>query len=144
MLVNSIFSFSKNVFCFHLPVENCINPLHHNPEFHRKKKAFSGGDFTSTKLLVQFEALPDLTKWSQIAEYVLRKVENIFRENEKRLVSRKFLCLPHFQKPSCSSCSGSINTVTPPGNMPSENTVGKGEIARNEQFLLYPQYFLPV
>ena len=23
-----------------------------------------------------------------------------------------------------------------------ENTVGKGEIAHNEQFLLYPQYFL--
>ena len=25
-----------------------------------------------------------------------------------------------------------------------ENTVGKGEIDRNEQFLLFPQYFLPV
>ena len=25
-----------------------------------------------------------------------------------------------------------------------ENTAGKGEIARNEQFLLFPQYFLPV
>ena len=25
-----------------------------------------------------------------------------------------------------------------------ENTVGKGEIARNKQFLLYPQCFLPV
>ena len=25
-----------------------------------------------------------------------------------------------------------------------ENTVGKGEIARNDQFLLFPQYFLPV
>ena len=25
-----------------------------------------------------------------------------------------------------------------------ENTVGKGEIARDEQFLLYPQSFLPV
>ena len=25
---------------------------------------------------------------------------------------------------------------------PSENTVGKGEIARNEQFLLFPQCFL--
>ena len=30
------------------------------------------------------------------------------------------------------------------GNKPFENTVGKGEIARNEQFLLFPQYFLPV
>ena len=25
-----------------------------------------------------------------------------------------------------------------------ENTVGKGGIARNEQFLLFPKYFLPV
>ena len=25
-----------------------------------------------------------------------------------------------------------------------KNTVGKGEIARNEQFLLFPQCFLPV
>ena len=25
-----------------------------------------------------------------------------------------------------------------------ENTVGKGEIARDEQFLLFPQCFLPV
>ena len=30
------------------------------------------------------------------------------------------------------------------GNKPFENTVGKGEIARNEQFLLFPQCFLPV
>ena len=31
-----------------------------------------------------------------------------------------------------------------PGNKPFENTVGKGEIARNEQFLLFPQCFPPV
>ena len=30
------------------------------------------------------------------------------------------------------------------GNKPFENTVGKGEIARNEQFLLLPQCFLPI
>ena len=29
-------------------------------------------------------------------------------------------------------------------NKPFENTVGKGEIAHNEQFLLFPQCFLPV
>ena len=34
--------------------------------------------------------------------------------------------------------------LTPLGNKPFENTVGKGEIARNEQFLLFPQCFLPV
>ena len=32
----------------------------------------------------------------------------------------------------------------PQKNKPFENTVGKGEIARNEQFLLFPQRFLPV
>ena len=31
-----------------------------------------------------------------------------------------------------------------PGKKPFENTVGKGEIARNEQFYLFPQCFLPV
>ena len=31
-----------------------------------------------------------------------------------------------------------------PGKQTSENIVGKGEITRNEQFLLYPQCFLPV
>ena len=39
------------------------------------------------------------------------------------------------------------NAMTPfdaPGNKPFENTVGKGEIARKEQFLLFPQCFLPV
>ena len=32
--------------------------------------------------------------------------------------------------------------LTSLGNKPFENTVGKGEIARNEQFLLFPQCFL--
>ena len=31
-----------------------------------------------------------------------------------------------------------------PGKQAFENTVGKGEIARNEQFLLYPQCFLSI
>ena len=31
----------------------------------------------------------------------------------------------------------------PLGNLPFENNVGKGEIARNEQFLVFPQCFLP-
>ena len=34
--------------------------------------------------------------------------------------------------------------LTPLGNMPFENTVGKGEIARYQQFLLYPLCFLPI
>ena len=39
------------------------------------------------------------------------------------------------------------HTVTPfdaSGKQAFENTVGKGEIARDEQFLLFPQCFLPV
>ena len=39
------------------------------------------------------------------------------------------------------------HTMTPvdaPGKQAFENTVGKGEIARNEQFLLYPQCFLSI
>ena len=36
------------------------------------------------------------------------------------------------------------NDTFPLGNKPFENTVGKGEIARNKQFLLFPQCFLPV
>ena len=39
------------------------------------------------------------------------------------------------------------HTMTPfdtLGNKPFENTVGKGETARYEQFLLFPQCFLPV
>ena len=31
--------------------------------------------------------------------------------------------------------------MTPLGNKPFENTMGKGEIARNEQFLLFPTVF---
>ena len=31
-----------------------------------------------------------------------------------------------------------------PEKKPFENTVGKGEIARNKQFLLFPQCFLPI
>ena len=46
----------------------------------------------------------------------------------------------------CSSLTHS-HTMTPfnaPGKKPFENTVGKREIAHSEQFLLFPQCFLPV
>ena len=39
------------------------------------------------------------------------------------------------------------HTMTPfdtPAKQPFENTVGKGEIACDKQFLLYPQCFLPI
>ena len=31
-----------------------------------------------------------------------------------------------------------------PGKKPFENTVGKGEIAHNKQFLLFPHFLLPI
>ena len=34
--------------------------------------------------------------------------------------------------------------LTPLGNRPFEKTVGKGEFARNKEFLLFPQCFLPI
>ena len=39
--------------------------------------------------------------------------------------------------------SDTMTQLTPLGNKPFENIVGKGEIARNDQFLLFPQCFLP-
>ena len=36
--------------------------------------------------------------------------------------------------------SNTMKPLAPLGNKPFENTVGKGEIARNEQFLLYPVF----
>ena len=75
------------------------------------------------------------------------KVENIFRKEKKRLV---------FGSVSQSLFSGVVSSLdcvvkgltvsqTSPGFYVSfENSVGKGEIAHNEQFLLFPQCFLPV
>ena len=40
--------------------------------------------------------------------------------------------------------SHTMTPLMPLGNKPFEKTVGKGEIARTEQFLLFPQCFLPV
>ena len=48
--------------------------------------------------------------------------------------------------PPLRKISGSAleHLLTPLGNKPFENTVGKGEIAHNEQYLLFPLCFLPV
>ena len=37
-----------------------------------------------------------------------------------------------------------MTALMPLGSKPFENIVGKGEIAHNKQFLLYPHCFLPV
>ena len=56
---------------------------------------------------------------------------------------------PHFYSPyELVSLHSPIPTqrhlLMPLGNKLCENTVGKGETARNKQFLLFPQCFLPV
>ena len=59
------------------------------------------------------------------------------------------ICFNLDQSKILSSGNGLTNSHTmtpfaPLGNKPFENTVGKGEIACNEQFLLFLQCFLPV
>ena len=50
--------------------------------------------------------------------------------------------LAHVSLQGLDSIGGHL--LTPLGNKPFENTVGKGEIARNKKFLLFPQCFLPI
>ena len=44
----------------------------------------------------------------------------------------------------CLTLSHTMTPFDTLRNKPFENTVGKGEIAHNEQFLLFPQCFLPI
>ena len=50
----------------------------------------------------------------------------------------------HIKKQKLSPIPTQLHLLTPLGNKPFGNTVGKEEIVRNEQFLLFPQCFLPV
>ena len=43
----------------------------------------------------------------------------------------------------CNTVERKTSEPFPEQALAFENTVGKGEIARNEQFLLFPQCFLP-
>ena len=45
---------------------------------------------------------------------------------------------------TCSPIPTQLHLLTPLGNKPFENTVGKGEIACNEQFHLFLLCFQPV
>ena len=58
--------------------------------------------------------------------YYIRKIVNAVIETKKKICPTK----PWFLRVSCKKVF--------------ENTVGKGEIARNEQFVLFPQCFLPI
>ena len=83
--------------------------------------------------------------------FVLEKVENIVGEREKfwqpsfscfsTVFCQSFLCkgCKHFRLRGKEFAHSHL--LTPLGNKPFENTVGKGEIAR--KFILFPQCFLP-
>ena len=70
------------------------------------------------------------------------------KKMKKVALSIFFLHLSYyFQKQTDSSISLTLSQTSPGFYVqykPFENTVGKGEIAHNEQFLLFPQFFLPI
>ena len=61
-----------------------------------------------------------------------------------KLLSAKSFSLEEFKICRLVTHSHTTTPFDAPGKKPFENTVGKREIARNEQFLLFPQCFLPV
>ena len=77
---------------------------------------------------------PVLEQWTMVREeWILSQwLQSILRTNIGRAMGLSSSSLTH------------SHLLTPLGNKPFENTVGKGEIACNEQFLLFPQCFLPI
>ena len=92
----------------------------------------------------------------QLVWFVIHRIENIVGEKRNKVGSKYLLLFPRcFQKVSSWWSLTHSHTMTlfqwslthshmPLGNKPFENTMGKGEIACKEQFLLFPQCFLPV
>ena len=78
----------------------------------------------------------------QIPKFDLYKLKVLWKKGENPVYKHFLLFLSCFQKPSFLALL-TLSQTSPGFNM-SENTVGKGEIACNEQFLLFPQCFLPV
>ena len=87
------------------------------------------------------------------------KIDKIWQkvlQMEKRLWEKEKLLVTFFKRLVLQTCKNQglfgkqlthSHTMTPfdaSGKKPFKNTVGKGEIARNEQFLHFPQCFLPV
>ena len=63
----------------------------------------------------------------------------VFRSKSLTRLLEVGLCSKEF-----TSLQKNCNTITCLEFKPFENTVGKGEFARNEQFLLFPQCFLSI
>ena len=107
--------------------------------------------------LSKFEAFADdNSDVDKMTEFVCDRAGNIV-EKEKMLVTSIFF-FSHivFKRLNFQDCKKSglygnefnpfptqRHPLMPLGNKPFENTMGKGEIARNEQFLVFPQCFLP-
>ena len=73
------------------------------------------------------------------AGYIIQRNYFLFKE---KLLDEVCVCV-------CVTFRFLAHSQTSPGfyvsfYKPFENTVGKGEIARNKQFLLFPQRFLPI
>ena len=87
-----------------------------------------------------------------MAGFVPEGIENIVRKGENA-GNHHFLLFPRCFKIGVGKFDKGLTRLTLSHTSPGfyvsaaqafENTVGKGEIARNEQFLLFPQCFLPV
>ena len=93
---------------------------------------------------------------AQKLKFALGRVENMMGKGENAGYQHFLRFRQCFQKAFFSGVSKvslcgkglthshTMTLLTTLGKKPFENTVGKGEIARNEQFLLFPQCFLPV
>ena len=103
-------------------------------------------------IILHFETVPNLKKLQTTTEMWLLKdfkIQTAYRKHcGKRWNYSKFhlfpQCFPQVFFFIVLTHSQTATPLMPVGNKPFENTVGKGEIACNEQFLLFPQCFLPV
>ena len=95
-----------------------------------KEKLLTTSNFSSSHSVFKRLVLQTLKNQGLIRERV-----GTLWKNRKMLINNAFVekvnPFPH-------------NDTDAPGHKPFENTVEKGEIGRNEQFLLYPQCFLPI
>ena len=92
---------------------------------------------------------------TQTLKYVFGRIENSVEKGENTvyqnfLLSHSVFKIFLYQGLPCKEIWSDLpiptqgDLLTPLGNKPFVNTVGKGEIARYEQFLLFPQCFLSV
>ena len=96
--------------------------------FKDRNNHFSHNNLTSAHYYVEFGPVQNLVVWYRMKSLVnsMNKVFKLFFGGDLQLSPKQALVFMCLQYKSL------------------ENTVGKGEIARSEQFLLFPQCLLPV